>query len=242
MIRHIFHPIVLMLSAPKPRGLELRLLGDLSASPISDAVRKVFRDNEAVMATLGFQPPVYATSSASPTIDTCVALYEHPTDGAIGVTMVAVPTTRPAISNTHFTTRFADGWKIVTSNSPVVMRTPPAPRVDGARFLGASLDKLYDMHRARVAERARTMAVMPQNRRGDPIGLQEGEAREIQDYWVSKGIYRYVYSDKMKLTPLGATLAAWRGLFPWKLITAVRADRKARRLATQFGIPIGPIM
>ena len=94
---------------------------------------------------------------------------------------------------------------MVLGNSVRMLRHILHPIVlmcSGARFLGARLEALYRMHRARVEARAWVTPIVPQ-RRDDPVAFQDREAGEIQDWWVAKGIYRYVDGDRMKLTPLG---------------------------------------
>jgi hypothetical protein len=225
-----------MRPAPRRRGARLSIV-DASSAGLPDERRDYLREAEAALVARGFFPATYVESDSVPSTKIRVALVEHPKDGAIGAIMVTVPATRPFKEMATFETRFADGRRISTSNSATTLRTPSLPWVDGARFLGVrDVGTLYEIHQARVAEQARSTPVVPVSREHDPIGFQDREAREVQDFWVAKGYYRYVGDAWIQRTPLGAALSAWRGLFPWTMCTSLMLDRKTRRIVERLGL------
>jgi hypothetical protein len=227
-----------MRSAPRRRGARLSLV-DVSSARLPDERRQYLRDADAALVARGFLPATYVESDSVRSTNICVALVEHPKDAAIGAIMVMVPPNRPFKEMATFETRFADGRKISTSNSATILRTPPLPWIDGARFLGVrDPGTLYEIHQARVTERARSTAVVPVSREGDAIGFQDREARQIQDFWVAKGYYRYVDETWMRMTPVGALLSAWRGLFPWTMWTSLTLDRKTRTIVQRLHLRV----
>jgi len=227
-----------MRSPPRRRGARLSLVDGPSAE-LPEAQRDFLRQGDAALVARGFLPATYVETDSVRSTRICVALVEHPLDGAIGVIMVTVPQNRPFKEMATFETRFADSRKVSTSNSMTTLRTPPLAWVDGARFLGVrDLGTLYGIHQARVAERARSTPVVPVSRQGDPIAFQDREAREIQDFWVAKGYFRYVDEDRMQMTPIGAALSAWRGLFPWTMWTSLVLDRKTRAIVKRLGLRV----
>ena len=238
MLRNVLHPIILMRAAPRRRGARLSIV-DGPSPDLPEAHRDFLRRADATLVGQGFLPATYVQTGSIRSTKICVGLVEHPVDGTIGTIMVVVPTNRPFKEMATFETSFADGRKISTSNSPTTLRTPPLPWVDGARFLGVhDLGALYRIHRARVAERAHSTPVVPVSRQNDPIGFQDREAREIQDFWVAKAYFRYVDDEWMKITALGAALSAWRGLFPWTLWTSLMLDRKTRVIVKRLGLQV----
>ena len=226
-----------MRSAPRRRGARLSIVDGPSVG-LPEARRDFLRQADAALVARGFLPATYVETDSVRSTKMCIALVEHPVDGAIGAIMAVVPPNRPFKEMATFETRFADGGKISTSNSTTTLRTPPLPWVDGARFLLHDLKTLYDIHQARVAERARSTPVVPVSRAGDPIAFQDREAREIQDFWVAKGYFRYVHEDWMQLTIRGAALSAWRGLFPWTMWTSLVQDWKMRAIVKRLGLRV----
>jgi hypothetical protein len=225
-----------MRAAPRRRGAQLSIV-EASTDGIPEARRDYLRQADAALVARGFLPATYVESDRVRSTKIRVALVEHPIDGAIGAIMVVVPTNRPFKEMATFENRFADGWRISTSNSAVPLRTPLRRHVDGANFLAVrAIGALYSIHQARVVERSRP--VVPVSREGDPIGFQDREAREIQDFWVAKGYYRYVDEDWLQVTRRGAVLSAWRGLFPWTMWTSLTFDRKARAIVKRLGLQV----
>jgi hypothetical protein len=215
VVRYVRDPAVLLRVGPKPIGSTLVRLPDTGDKRMHAVVCSALDAAERNLVARGFAPPVRAANSLAPTLASCVSLVEHPLDGSTGFIMLSLSKQRGASMMAAFATRFEDGWKVTTSNSGTVLRTPSRPKVDNARFTAVrDIGALYDIHRRRVAERARETRVVPTTRGADPIAYEDREAREGHAVWIRKGYYRAVGSDQLQLTRLGATLAAWRGLFP----------------------------
>jgi hypothetical protein len=238
VVRYVRDPAVLLRVGPKPMGSSLAPLPDTGDKRMPAPLLSALDAAERNLVARGFAPPLRASNSLTPTLSSCVSLVEHPLDGSTGFIMLSMSKHRGASMMATFATRFADGWKLTTSNSSTVLRTPSRPKIDNARFTAVRhIGALYDIHRRRVAERARKTRVIPTTRGADPIAYEDREAREGHAFWIRKGYYRAVGSDQMQMTPLGATLAAWRGLFPWKQITESGYDRKARAVLKRLGAP-----
>jgi hypothetical protein len=241
MINHIVHPFVLMRSGPKARGVMMSSVMELNDLPITGEARTDLNEAERRLMTCGFGPAAYAISRAIERATTCVALLNHIEDAASGAILAADHPTHPKRPTTRFATDFVDGVRIITANSATTVRTPTPPRIDGATFAHVNaVDELYSIHRMRVAARARSTPVSRMNPGLDPIQVADAEARDIQDHWVKRGYYRYIDGDRMRLTARGAALSAWRGLFPWALIAAVRRDRKTRDVCARLGLRMPP--
>ena len=113
---------------------------------------------------------------------------------------------------------------------------PTRAEIDSAQFPDVQdAGVLYDIHRARVAERARLVATVPLTRGPDPLAFQDREARAIQAFWVRKGYYRWADGDKIDRVWRGAILSAWRGLYPWKQITEGKSARKRAAITRRLG-------
>lgn len=236
LIMYVRGPIALSRTAPKPRGVHLTLLPGGEDERLPAILREATTSAERDLIARGFAPPLHAVNNISAKITSCVSLLEHPADGTTGFISTSVSAWAGASMTATFATRFADGWTLTTSNFPSVLRTPSRPKIDGARFAAVSdLGALYDIHRARVAERAKTVRVVPTSRGADPIAFEDRESREVQAFWVKKRYYRYLDGDRFQMTGLGATLAAWRGMFPWKQLTLWNHDRKARAILKRLG-------
>jgi hypothetical protein len=234
--RHLRDPAVLLRMGPKPMGSSLAPLPGGVDERMPAVLLHALDDAERCLVDRGFAPPLRAALTLTPAVSSCVSLVEHPLDGSTGFIMVSMSTHRGASIMATFTTRFADGWKILTSNSKSLLRTPRRQKVDSARFTAErDVGALYDIHRRRVAERARKIGVIPTTRGPNPIAYEDGEAREGHAFWIRKGYYRAVGTDQMRMTLLGATLAAWRGLFPWKQLTELGYDRKSRAVLKRLG-------
>jgi hypothetical protein len=239
-LRHyVRDPIVLARMGSKPGDANRVLLPSLDDAAIPEILREYLRMSEQRLIAGGFRPPVYTRSREEGNVNSVAALLEHPDDGALGFTHVGISRMGKITAVTAFATYFADGWKLSTSNSPTVIRTPSQPKVDGARFANV-LDTraLYELHRRRVRGRAAKVDIVPTSRGADPLRFLDDESRQTHAFWIRKGYYRAVEGDRIQLTALGAILSAWRGLYPWKQLTERRMDRKSAAILKQLGIRI----
>lgn len=232
----VLGPVVLLKAAPTQYGLSYVALSEADDLGLPDSVRGYVEDCQRTLIQRGFAPRVRASNPTARRAHQVITLLECPRDPAMVFTLISVSPRLGITMATTFDTRFADGCRLLTSNSPVVIRTPKHPRTDGVTFpeIG-DVGRLCDIHRARVAERARRVPVAPSTFGPDPLAFIDREGREMQDFWIARGYYRRVAADHIALTLKGATLATWRGLFPWRQLTQWNKARKARAVWRQVG-------
>jgi hypothetical protein len=225
---HLWSPFALYRKAPMPISDHLVPLGADDVQRLSDAMRERLATNEHALATLGFSPPFRGANHAIANIRACFSLVEHPKDGALAFVLVTQGAHVGTSAVVTFRTDFADGWHVYTSNGGMIPRTPNRPQIDGVRFAGMQdVRELYELHRFRVAERARGVPTVSLTRGNEPLAFQAQESREVHDFWVRAGYYDLVDGPALRFTVKGAILASWRGLFPWKQITTWRNAAKA---------------
>ena len=226
--RHVWSPFVLYRKAPMPIGEHLVPLAADDVQRLPDAMRERLAANDHALATLGFSPPVRGLDQAITNVRTCFSLVEHSRDGALAFVLVTQGPHVGTSAIVTFRSDFADGWQLYTSNSGVIPRLPSRPRIDGVRFADVhDVRELYELHRFRVAERAKTSAMVPLSRGSDPLAYQSMESEEVHEFWVRAGYYDRVTGPALRFTVKGAIFASWRGLFPWKALTEWRNARKA---------------
>ena len=231
LTRHFWSPFVLLRKAPMPIGDHLVALSADDVQRLPDAMRDRLATNEHALISLGFSPPFRGSNNAIANIRSTFSLFEHPRDRTLAFVLVTQGPHVGTVAAVSFRSDFADGRQMYTGNSGTVPRTPTRPQVDGLRLAGTyDVKALYDVHRFRVAERAREVAVAPLTRGHDPLAFQAAESREVHDFWVHSGYYERVDgpTPSLRFTPRGAILASWRGLFPWKQFTVWRQSRKAQ--------------
>jgi len=226
-----------MRSGPKPAGGLYVRLGVEDEVNLSAELREFLTASEQALMSRGFTTPLRATNKISADITSVVTLLEHPGDAAIAFCLINVSKHSGVSIAATMRSDFTDGVQLYTSNSRTILRTPHRPEVDGAQFPDVrDAGALYDIHRARVAERATSVATVPLTRGPDPLAYQDREAREVQAFWVRKGYYRWADGDKIVHVWRGAILASWRGLFPWKQITEGRNTRKTAAITQRLGL------
>jgi hypothetical protein len=183
---------------------------------------------ERALVERGFAAPFRAVNEGMTNVKGFVSLVEHPAHRALGFVFVSEGEYSAPAASATFRTDFADGRELVTTNFQMLSRTPSRPHVLGVRLRDVhDVGTLYDVHQFRVAERARTVATVPLTRGADPIAFQARESLEVFAFWMKKGYYRPAGPGAIRLTRLGALLAAYRGLFPWKQLTTWHEDRDA---------------
>ncbi len=188
------------------------------------------------LLSTGWLPFVLMANRASEALDSCTALTENPVDGSIGFVLVTQGRKSPRISGTvGFRTDFADGVRLLTSNSVASRRTPRMPRHELVRFPAVhDAAELYDIHRFRVAERARRVPTVFLTRGADPLQFQQRESAEAHAFWLKSGYFERAGDSVMRRTRRGAVLGALRALFPWKQITESREHRDAARILERY--------
>jgi hypothetical protein len=224
--RYYVDPMVLKRMAPIPVGNEFVPLTAEHEARIAPYLLEDMAEIEATLAERGFTRPYRVTSQTGDEITNFASLVEHPGHSTIGFVIVNASqytgVTRIATFETHFT----KGPKMSTTNFDIVSFTPSVPD-DDVRFPDVvDAGALYDIHRARVMDRAWTDPALPLTRAPDPIAYLDRETREVRARWVQWGYYRLTSGDAMVRTWRGAILGAWRGLFPWKQLTQRAQARK----------------
>ena len=232
---YVVHPTVLRRSALiRTTGTLVPLVADHEWR-IAPPLLTYMAAAERALTERGFSAPFRAINAATPTLRSFVSLVEHPGASTLGFVLVSEGEHSAPHALATFRTDFADGVQLVTTNANTVMRTPPRPHTLGVRAREVhDVSVLYDLHRFRVAERARRVTVAPLTRGADPIAFQDDEAAATYEFWVRAGYYARVAPDALRLTRRGACLAAWRGLFPWVQLTALREDRDAAALLRRY--------
>ncbi len=184
----------------------------------------------------GWTPFVLIANRSTDKLDTCTGLTENHVDGSIGFVLVTKGRKIARLSGTvGFRTDFADGVRLVTSNSQSTRRAPKMPKYEAVRFPGVhDAAELYDIHRFRVADRARKVPTVFLTRGADPLAFQRLEAAEVQAFWLSSGYYERAVDAMMRRTRRGAVLGALRGMFPWKQFSERTDEREAARILARY--------
>ncbi len=234
---HLRDPLVLKDGKPSFVGTTYVSLTSDAAAGVAPELLEYMSRSENALTERGFAAPLRATGSPSSSIRSVLTLIEHPGDGAFAFVLIGIGKyTGPSIV-ASIRTDFADGVKMYTSNSRIVSRTPSLPNTDGARFPEVTdVGALYEVHRARVAERAKTVPMVPTTRGADPLAFEDRESRAFHAFLVQKGYRRWVGADSVESTWRGAIGGAWRALSPWKDITLRRDARKAADIRQQLGV------
>lgn len=229
---YVRQPRVLYARAPQRAGSPI-----VPATPELDArlpmaLRDALQRMEDELSAAGFGPAVHAAMRGSANR---VILVERADGEAIAHAILAVGKTGTLVRSVTLFSHFSDGVELQTGNARLVTRTPSRPYVRFVRLPDVGkVQELWRIHAFRVAERARTVPVRAHTRGADPFAWEEAKAREINDFWVARGYYRWAAPDALRFTMRGATLAAWRGLFPWKQLTERRERREAAALLARY--------
>jgi hypothetical protein len=230
VLNHLLHPLLLYAAEPQPAVVRMQRLNADAIPGITPLLRRRLLDAAATVEALGFAQPVYCVGSVDRRLDAVTALFERPDGRALAFVHAAEGAhTRMNVSFT-LTTEFADGRQLATSNFSFVMRTPPRPRAKGLAIAECTdLARVWALHDHLARAHERLSPIRSMTRGDDPIGFELALAHTVADHWVASGYYVRLPDGRHKLTPMGATLAAWRGLWPWK--HWVRR-RDARQMAT----------
>ncbi len=233
---HLHDPLVLKRGVPSFIGTSYVPLAPDAAASVAPELMDFLSRSEQALLERGFAAPLRVTGSRTSSIQSVLTLIEHHADGAFAFLLISVGKYSGLNIVASIRTDFADGVRMYTSNSRVVSRTPSLPNTDGARFPEMTdVGALYDMHRARVAERVKTVPMIPATRGADPLAFEDRESRAFHAFLVQKGYRRWVSADTVGSTWRGAIGGAWRALSPWKDITLRRAARKAADIRQRLG-------
>ena len=162
------------------------------------------------------------------------SLLEHPGNGDLA-DMDAMIYKRASPNPKFFTwvayrSTFADGTVFNTANLDLVGYWPDQPGFENVTFPEISDPlEVYRLHRSRVARKAARVPQLHESRGSTAeqrLAFATRQSIEAKQWQVSCG-YRKHTATGYRFTMRGATLSAWRRLFPWKQISAARARRAA---------------
>lgn len=200
---------------------------------IHPCVRETLATLEMAVMSAGFGAPHRVTHGDPAEFRSVGALLEHAGTGDLAniVCIVSGSIAPPKLTRTiTFVTEFADGHRFYTTNSATMTMWPPQPGHDTVRFADVSDARLlYALHRFRVDERARTVPVQATTRgatEAERLAFTDREAQAFQRHLIQIG-YRVPGPAGLRHTVRGATLSAWRTMWPWKQWTDATHRRRA---------------
>jgi hypothetical protein len=210
---------------------ELRLVADTAL--IEPNVRVFCEQAEQALLSAGFVAPQRIASVMQSPLPGMETLLEHPANGDLA-NVVAIVNNRstamsPLVTAVTFRSAFDDGRLLQTSNTTLAGFSPDRPNFENVVIPDVRDPvELYRLHRARVARKAATAAPQALTRGATPeqrLAYATREHLDTTNFMIECG-YRKRSPDGVRLTAIGATLTAWRHMFPWKQLGARR-----RRLA-----------
>jgi hypothetical protein len=231
--RYVRGPKILLRSTPL-HVEPARTVTRAEEQRIHPCVRETLAALEMAVVSAGFGAPHRITHGDPAELRSVGALLEHAGTGDLAniVCILSGTPEAPKLTKTiTFVTEFADGHRVYTTNSATTTMWPPQPGHDTVRF--SSLEdarELYQLHRFRVKERARTVPVRAVTRgatEGERLAFTDRESQAFQRHLIQIG-YREPAPDGLRHTVRGATLSAWRTMWPWKQWTDAVHRRRAR--------------
>lgn len=232
LYRYVRAPIALYQMPTTSFNPNMRLVSD--DETIDADVRAFIEKTEQALRSAGFgDPQRIAISQASP-LPGVESLVENPATGDLGNVVAMLQknatTMSPVVSAVTFRSAFADGTVLQTSNTTHAGYWPDQPTHSNVVLPGVrDAVELYRLHRARVAQKAASVTQTPLTRGATPQHRLAFATRQFLDstnFLIACG-YRKRSPQGVRLTARGATLTAWRRLFPWKQI----GDRQRERAA-----------
>lgn len=189
---------------------------------------------EQALVAIGFAYPQRVTTRDDSPLSAVETLLEHPANGDLANVDAMIDNhplaTQRFIAWVAYRTDFADGSVLYTANLEHLSHLPVQPGHHTVTLPKVRDPvEVYRIHRARVARMSPTVAQVPQSRGSTPEQRLEFATTQWLDstqFQISCG-YRKRSTNGVRLTARGATLSAWRRLFPWKQITAWQARRAA---------------
>lgn len=231
--RYVRGPEILLRA--KPLHIEsARTVARSDEYRIHPCVRETIAGMEMAVMSAGFGAPHRVTHGNPAELRSVGALLEHARTGDLAniVCIVSGTAETPRLTRTiTYMTDFADGHRLYTSNSGMTTMWPPQPGHDIVRFTGVDdARELYALHRFRVERRARTVPALPATRgatEAERLAYTDRESQAFQRHLIQIG-YREPAPDGLRHTVRGATLTAWRTMWPWKQWTDAGHRRRAR--------------
>lgn len=231
--RYVRGPQILLRA--KPLRIErARTVARNDEPRIHPCVRESIAAMETAVMSAGFGAPHRITHGDPAELRSVGALLEHAGTGDLAnlVCIVSGTTEAPRLTRTiTFLTEFADGHRLYTSNSGTTTMWPPQPGHDAVRFTGVDdARELYALHRFRVERRARNVPALPTTRGAteqERLAYTDRESQAFQRHLIQIG-YRDPSPEGLRHTVRGATLTAWRTMWPWKQMTDASHRRRAR--------------
>jgi hypothetical protein len=229
----------------KPLHIEpTRTVTRAEEQSIHPRVRDAVAALERSVMSAGFGAPHRITHGNPAELRSVGALLEHAGTGDLAniVCIASGTAAAPKLTKTIiFVTEFADGHRLYTTNSGTTTMWPPRPGHDAVRFPDVDdARELYALHRFRVDVRARMVPAQPATRGAtemERLASADRESQAFQRHLIQIG-YREPTPDGLRHTVRGATLSAWRTMWPWKQWTDAAHRRRARAVLRARARPL----
>ena len=227
MLVHLLGPFILYAAAPMPAPARMVEWPGEEIGGITPLLRQRLLDMTERMTAAGFGAPVYAGPAVPSNHDSAAAFFERPDGRALAFVFVTEGPHTPTLVSVTISTRFDDGWMLSTTTFDQVFRFPRRPFTEGL-VVTESDDpaRLWAIHEFWVSRRKPGARPMRMTRGLDPLGYEYADSHRAYDHWVASGYAYELPNGALKFTALGACLAAWRGVFPWKQWTAWQQRRR----------------
>jgi hypothetical protein len=204
------------------------------SEPIDDEVHRAVVRGEHALETIGFRFPQRITSAEGSPLSAVESLLEHPGNGDLANVDAMINNhplaTKRFVEWVAFRSVFADGTVLNTANldRALVGFWPDQAGHQNVILPDVrDLEEVYRLHRSRVARHAASVSQLHESRGSTPearLAFAERLSLESREFQVSCG-YRKKTANGYTLTIRGATLSAWRRLFPWKQAIARQGQR-----------------
>jgi hypothetical protein len=232
--KYVLGPIALYRMSNATFNAKIRLVADTAL--IEPNVRAFSEQTERALLSAGFVAPQRIASAMQSPLPGMETLLEHPANGDLAnfVAMVNQRSTEmsPLVTVVTFRSAFDDGTLLQTSNFTLAGFSPDRPNHENVVIPEVrDAVELYRLHRARVARKAAAAAQKALTRGDTPeqrLAYATRDQLDTTNFMIECG-YRKRSPDGIRLTALGATLTAWRHMFPWKQI----GQRQRRRAAAE---------
>jgi len=219
------------------RRIGWRPLTSDQTSGLPQHVDEFLRNMEAATGRIGFHEPVRHGDSSRPhnrEAATVISIAPSASGEEFCMAAISHAPRRFSMTGLTFHTRMTDGLLIVTGNE---RRVAPARQGnhDVVSFPGiADVSRLYEIHQGRkaLALRADRAPVMVgwQPPATHPLDLYQRMFDEATDEGVRLGYVEAPATEQVRLTPKGATLAAWSNAWPLDRILDWRERRRGARV------------
>ncbi len=184
----------------------------------------------------------FRKAGLSPNANAYVTLFEDPESrrtAQLFTVFAASGLARQVVTVLAFRTEFTDGTCLMTGNSGVASLFPRSARIREGSFSCPWVrnpNRLYQIHEASVAHYVSDGIPTPQGT-SDPVEFLRESVRREHAHFVEVG---YVYLDEdrgvYRYTWKGATLGAWKLIWPIKPIRQWLRRRKAIRTLRELGL------